>query len=202
MMLHFGFSVVVACLGMVMLPVVAQAQLSPAFAEAALAATDVAVPSPQARQAEGLRLQAKRAALEQAFQQDMAICYQQFDVTRCRNVARDKRIEANAALRKEELRYNARERRMAAEEAQLRVEDKQREAQRKAQEAAASEVSVPAQGNRPSDVAAQQRSDNLQRAAYEQKQREAADRRSSLEKRLRERDKPPAAPLPIPEAAK
>ena len=202
MMLHFWLSVVVGCLGLVVVPALAQPQRIPATSEVALATDDVAVPSPQERQDEGLRLQAKRSALEQTYQQDMAICYQQFDVTRCRNVARDKRIEANAALRKEELRYNARERRIAAEEAQRRVEDKQRDAQRKMQEAATNEVSVSAQGNRTFDAAAQQRNDNNQRAAYEQKQREAADRRSSLEKRLRERDKPPAAPLPIPEAAK
>lgn len=202
MMLHFWFSVVVGWLGMVVLPVLAQPQVTPSEAKAEASVTQAAAPSPQERQDEGLRLQARRATLEQTYQKDMAVCYQQFDVTRCRNVARDKRIEANAALRKEELSHNARERRMAAEEAQRRVEDKQREAQRKAQEAASNEASVPAQGNRLSDVAAQQRNDNNQRVAYEQKQREAADRRSSLEKRLRERDKPPAAPLPIPEAAK
>lgn len=202
MMRHLGFSAFVGCLGMVVLPVLAQPLVTPATAEVALVATDPAVPSPQERQAEGVRLQTKRAALEQTYQQDMAICYQQFDVTRCRNVARDKRIEANAALRQEELAYNARERRIAAEEAQRRVQDKQREAQQKEQEATLRENSEASHSNRAAVSATQQHKDNNQRAAYEQKQREASERRSSLERRLRERDKPPAAPLPIPEAAK
>ena len=42
----------------------------------------------------------------------------------------------------------------------------------------------------------------LEAARERAKQREAAERRSSIDKRLRERDKPPAAPLPVPEAAK
>ncbi len=179
----------IACLfSTVVLPVVAQPN--------ALALT------PQESQAEGLRLQARRAELERIYQQDMAVCYQQFDVTRCRNVARDKRIEANATLRKDELAYNARERRLAAEEAQRRSDDRLRQAQRNAQEAALPENALPTQSQRQSDITPQQRNGNNQRAAYEEKQREAADRRSRLEKRLRERDKPPAAPLPIPEAAK
>lgn len=202
MMMHFRFSAFVGCLGMVVLPVLAQPQVTPATAQAALTATDVAVPSSQERQEEGLRLQARRAALEQTYQQDMAVCYQQFDVTRCRYVARDKRIEASAALRKEELAYNARERRIAALEAQRRLEDKQRDAQQKDQEATLRSRFEISQDNRSADLSAQQHKDNNQRAAYEQKQREASERRSSLEKRLRERDKPPAAPLPIPEAAK
>ena len=93
MMRHLGVSAFVGCLGMVVLPVLAQPLGTPATAEVALVATDPAVPSPQERQAEGVRLQTKRAALEQTYQQDMAICYQQFDVTRCRNVAHFKTIQ-------------------------------------------------------------------------------------------------------------
>lgn len=187
MMLRARFMAVAGCLVLAVVPVFAQT---------------VADPSPQQRQEEGMRLQARRAALEQTFQQDMAVCYQQFDVTRCRHVARDKRIEASTALRQEELAYNARERRIAAEEAQRRTEDKQRDALLKAQDAAAIDAGAPDPSNRLSDAAQPQRNVNSQRAAYEQKQREAAERRSNLEKRLRERDKPPAAPLPVPEVAK
>jgi hypothetical protein len=36
------------------------------------------------------------------------------------------------------------------------------------------------------------------RGEYEQKQREAAQRRAEIEKKIRERSKEPAAPLPVP----
>ena len=142
------------------------------------------------------QLQARRAAMEQAYQQDMAVCYQRFDVVSCRNEAREKRIETNAALRKDELAHNARERQRAADEAQRRADEKQRDAQEKAVEASTRET-IP--NTSPKSPPSQ---DSSQRAAYEQKQREAAERRSNIDKRLRERDKAPAAPLPLPEAAK
>ena len=144
------------------------------------------------------QLQARRAALEKNFQQEMALCYQRFDVVSCRNEVREKRIEANAVLRKEELAQNASDRQRAAEEAQRRTDEKQRDAQEKAMEAASREATSSA--NRSPKT--QPINDGSQRAAYEQKQREAAERRSDIDKRLRERDKPPAAPLPIPQAAK
>ena len=142
------------------------------------------------------QLQARRAAMEQAYQQDMAVCYQRFDVVSCRNEAREKRIATNAALRKDELAHNALERQRAADEAQRRADEKQRDAQDRAVEASTRET------NPNISPKAQPINDNNQRAAYEQKQREAAERRSNIDKRLRERDKAPAAPLPIPEAAK
>jgi hypothetical protein len=146
--------------------------------------------------AQSEQLQARRAAMEQAYQQDLAVCYQRFDVVSCRNEAREKRIETNAALRKDELAHNARERQRAADEAQRRADEKQRDAQEKAVEAATRETNP---NNSPK---AQPINDTNQRVAYEQKQREAAERRSNIDKRLRERDKPPATPLPLPEAAK
>ena len=146
--------------------------------------------------AQSEQLQARRAAMEQAYQQDMAVCYQRFDVVSCRNEAREKRIETNAALRKDELAHNALERQRAADEAQRRADEKQRDAQDKAVEASTRET-TPNIPPKPQPI-----NDNSQRAAYEQKQREAAERRSKIDKRLRERDKPPAAPLPLPEAAK
>ncbi len=142
------------------------------------------------------QLQARRAAMEQAYQQDMAVCYQRFDVVSCRNEAREKRIETNAALRKDELAHNARERQRAADEAQRRADEKQRDAQEKAVQASTREAIPNTSPKSPSSQ------DSSQRAAYEQKQREAAERRSNIDKRLRERDKAPAAPLPLPEAAK
>lgn len=159
-------------------------------------------PSLAERQAQGAQLQERRAALEKAHQQEVAECYQKFDVTRCRNAAREKRIEANAALRQEELAHSARERMLAAQEAQRRSEEKQREAQSKAQSKAQEGVAPSTESRAVRDPQVKQRQDNQQRAAYEQKQREAAERRERLENRLRERDKPPADPLPMPTSSK
>ena len=159
-------------------------------------------PSLEERQAQGAQLQARRTALEKTYQQEVAQCYQKFDVTRCRNAAREKHIEANAALRQEELAHSARERLLAAQEAQRRSEEKQREAQSKAQSKAQEGVVPSTESRAVRDPQLQQRQDNQQRAAYEQKQREAAERRERLENRLRERDKPPADPLPMPVSSK
>ena len=159
-------------------------------------------PSLEERQAQGAQLQARRAALEKTYQQEVAQCYQRFDVTRCRNAAREKHIEANAALRQEELAHSARERLLAAQEAQRRSEEKKREAQSKAQSKAQEGVVPSTESRAVRDPQLQQRQDNQQRAAYEQKQREAAERRERLENRLRERDKPPADPLPMPVSSK
>jgi hypothetical protein len=202
MMLPFRLSVFVCCLGMTVLPALAQADRSASALDESRTSRQSPEPDQKDRQAQGVQLQARRAALEKTYQEDIALCYQQFDVTGCRNVAREKRIEANAVLRKDELAYNARERRIASEEAQRRLDDKQLEAQRKTQEVALTDASLPRQSTRSTEVAVQQRNESSQRAAYEKKQREAIERRSNIEKRLRERDKPPAAPLPVPEAAK
>ena len=142
------------------------------------------------------QLQARRAAMEQTYEQDMAVCYQRFDVVSCRNEAREKRIETNAALRIDELAHNASERQRAAEEAQRRADEKQRDALEKAMQASTRESPISISPKSPPSQ------DSSQRAAYEQKQREAAERRSNIDKRLRERDKPPAAPLPLPEGVK
>ena len=178
---------------MVVLPVASAQSPLPAASEAPLEL------SQEEREAEGARLNARRAALEQRYQQDLKDCYQKFDVTRCRVSARERRIEANESLRKEELVYNARERRIASQQAQQRLQERQEEAQRKADEALSN---PPKQPKQQTDEATKRQNEITQRAQYEQKQREAQERRNSAEKRLRERDKPPADPLPAPGANK
>ena len=56
-------------------------------------------PSEQERQAQSALLDARRKALEDTYNHDMRLCYQQFNVTNCQLLARDRRIEANAQLR-------------------------------------------------------------------------------------------------------
>jgi hypothetical protein len=152
------------------------------------------------RNAERERLTRERRQLEDNYKQDMRLCYQDFDVTSCRLKARDRRIDANAVLRKEELKFNASERLIQAEEAKRSVAERTSEAERKKSEAeraaamAASKDRADANAQKQIDHALQ----GTKRGEYEQKQREAAQHRADVEKKQRERTKQPAAPLPVP----
>lgn len=202
MMCHHPLSIFLCGLSILVFTSLAQADERFHASGVTPASSQVPEPSQFERQAEADRLQARRVALEENYQKDVAICYQQFDVTSCRNKAREKRIALNAALRKEELAHSARERRIAADENQRRLEAKQQDAHHKAQETALNELAHSKKVDRTTDTALQQRNESNQRAAYEQKQREANEKRTSLDKRMREREKPPAAPLPIPAGTK
>ncbi len=152
------------------------------------------------RNAERERLARERRQLEDNYKQDMRLCYQNFDVTSCRLKARDRRIDANAVLRKEELNFNASERLIQSEEAKRSVAERTSEAERKKSEAeraaaiAASKDRADANAQKQIDHALQ----GTKRGEYEQKQREAAQHRADVEKKQRERTKQPAAPLPVP----
>lgn len=152
------------------------------------------------RNAERERLARERRQLEDNYKQDMRLCYQNFDVTSCRLKARDRRIDANAVLRKEELKFNASERLIQAEEAKRSVAERTSEAERKKSEAdraaamAASKDRADANAQKQIDHALQ----GTKRGEYEQKQREAAQHRADVEQKQRERTKQPAAPLPVP----
>jgi colicin import membrane protein len=155
-------------------------------------------PSVQERQAESARLDARRLALEDRYTQDMRLCYQEFDVTSCRLKARDRRIEDNVQLRKDELAFKNLERQIKAEEIKQRMLDKQAQAQQQEVERqhAAQEAQERVQ-EQAAKVSAHE-AKGEQRQAYEKKQREAQSHRDNLERKLRMRDKPPAAPLPEP----
>ena len=152
------------------------------------------------RHAERQRLTVARQKLEEQYRQDMRQCYQNFDVTSCRLKARDRRIDANNVLRKDELQFNAQERRIQAEDAQRALAERNSEAERKKSDAeraaaiAASKERVDANAQKQIDHALQ----GTKRGDYEQKQREAAQHREDIAKKLRERNKEPAAPLPVP----
>jgi hypothetical protein len=103
-------------------------------------------------------------------------------------------------LRKDELRYNAIERRIQAAEAVERMNEKNSDAKVKEAEAQRAQA-VQARMDRADANAQKQIEHELQgtkRGEYEQKQREAAQHRADLERKLRERTKEPAAPLPVP----
>lgn len=157
-------------------------------------------PTESERNEQRARLTQQRQQLEDQYRQDMKRCYQNFDVTSCRLKARDRRIEAHQVLRKEELQFNASERVIQAEEAKRSLAERNSEAARKDAEAA--RIAAIAASKERADANAQKKIDHAlqgsKRGDYEQKQREAAERRLDVEKKIRERNKEPAAPLPVP----
>ena len=157
-------------------------------------------PSAAERNEERLRLSGERQALEDQYKQDMQQCYQKFDVTSCRLKARERRIEANASLRKEELRFNAQERLIHALEARRQLAERNSESEQK--KAQADRAAAVAAAKDRADANAQKQLDHAlqgtKRGEYEQKQREAAQRREDAAKNMRERKGEPAAPLPVP----
>ena len=167
---------------------------------AAASQVSVGIPSEAERNAERNRLSGERQMLENQYKEDMKACYQKFDVTRCRVTARDRRIEANATLRQEELRFNAQERQIHAIEVRRQLLERTSEAEQKKSEAdraaavAASKERAQGNANKQIDHALK----GTKRGEYEQKQREAAQHRADVERKLRERSKDAAAPLPVP----
>jgi HD-GYP domain-containing protein (c-di-GMP phosphodiesterase class II) len=143
---------------------------------------DTRFPSEEERNEERSRLSRERQALEEQYKRDMQQCYQNFDVTSCRLKARNRRIEANSVLRKDELRFNAQERQIHAMDA------------RRTAAIAASKDRADVNAQKQIDHALQ----GTKRGEFEQKQREAAQRREDAAKKIRERKGEPAAPLPVP----
>jgi len=157
-------------------------------------------PSAAERNDERLRLSGERQALEDQYKQDMQQCYQKFDVTSCRLKARERRIEANAALRKEELRFNAQERQIHALETRRQLAERSSDAEQK--KAQADRAAAVAAAKDRADANTQKQLDHALQGTklgeYEQKQGEAAQRREDVAKTIRERKGEPAATLPVP----
>lgn len=176
--------------------------LTPQAQTAVLAASQdtPSFPSETERNAERTRLSNLRQALEDQYKSDMTQCYQKFDVTSCRSKARERRIEANALLRKDELRFQAQERQIHATETRRNLAERTSEAEQKKSEVERA-ANIAAAKDR-ADAHAQKQIDHAlqgtKRGEYEQKQREAAQHREDVAKKIRERKGDPAAPLPVP----
>lgn len=144
------------------------------------------------------QLATRRQQLETDYNEAMKLCYQKFDVTSCRLDARERRLQANAVLRKDEIVFNTVDRRLRAEEAERRSAENDAAARDREQ---ARQTEAADNAKALADRAAQKQADHAtrgqQREAYDQKQREAAQRRTDLEQKRRERAKPAAA-LPLP----
>lgn len=175
------------------------AQLNVATPAVASASATHAFASEEERAAERQRLDQKSRLIEDQYKQDMTQCYQKFDVVSCRLQARERRIEAKAALRQEELPFKAMERHIKTEEAKQKLAERQSEAKLKKDEADRAEAIAAAKAR--ADANAQKQIDHAlqgtKRGDYEQKQREAAQHRADVEKKLRDSNKEPAAPLPV-----
>jgi hypothetical protein len=178
----------------------AEGQAESASTRTVAASDALAFPSEDVRAQERQRLDAIAQQIEEQYKQDMKLCYQLFDVVSCKIKARDRRIEAKAALRKEELPFKAMERQIKTEEAKQRLAERQSDAKLKKDEADRAEAIAAAKDR--ADRHAQKQIDHAlkgtKRGDYEQKQLEAAQHREDVAKKLRERDKEPAAPLPVP----
>jgi hypothetical protein len=158
-------------------------------------------PSPDELKAQSAVLDARRLALDDQYKQEMRLCYQNFDVTSCRLQARDKQIQANAQLRKDELAHKNLERQIKSAQAQQRSLERDSQEQ---QQQADREQAVKAAREREqsqADKLSEHAAKGGQREAYEQKQREAQTHRDDLEKMRRERNANPAKPLPVPGTA-
>ncbi len=158
------------------------------------------LPSQEALNQAQQRLVQKGHQIEEAYKDAMRQCYQKFDVVSCRTKARDQRIEAQAELRREELPLKAMDRQIKAEEAQRRLAERLSEAKRRQEEA--DRAKTTSDDKQATDALAQKQMDSTlpgsKRAEFEQKQRDAAQHRADLEKRMRDRNTEPAAPLPVP----
>ena len=159
-------------------------------------------PSEEERLAESAKLDARRLALEDAYKQDMRLCYQQFNVTSCRLQARDRRIEANAQLRKDELAYKDMERRINTDQVKQRMAERALEQDQRQQEREQAVQQSKDREQRHADKLADHAAKGGNREAYEQKQREAQAHRDNLEQKRRERAKPAASTLPAPGASR
>ena len=169
-------------------------------ADAQPQSTRSAFPSVEERDEIRDSLKLRRDALEDQYKQDMRICYQRFNVTSCRLEARDRRIEASEALRKEENTFHALERQIKAQEARDSLAERNSDAERdKAEKDRAAAVAAArdrASANEQKNL--DQALKGTKRGEYDQKLRDAAEHKANLEKRLRERTKTPAEPLPVP----
>ena len=164
-------------------------------------ASEADLPDRAALSARGAELKAQRDALERDYKAKLKQCYQEFNVTACRNEARENYTVAHRALRKLEVAQGTQERKIQASDARQRLSERQTEATERAQDA---QRAQQAAADRATNNA-QKQSDHIpeatKRAQYDQKQREAEQRREDLAKRERQREKPRSAPLPAPGGA-
>jgi len=159
---------------------------------------DASTLDPVAVSAWGRDLKSKRDTLENRYKEELKQCYQRFNVTGCRDEARERYVIEHRALTKLELDQAAQQRALDAADARQRLSERQAEAQDRAREAERAQQEAVERANRNASKQTDHIPESSKRGEYEEKQRDAQERRKESERRAREREKPRAAPLPAP----
>ena len=157
-------------------------------------------PAADALAARGAALQSQRDALESRYKQTVRDCYQQFNVTDCRNQARERYIADHRALREQELQHSEQERQARTAAARERLQTKQLDAGDRVREAARASEAAQNRQQEQQRKQADHDATGSRRAETLERQEDARAHRADVERRARERerDKPRAAPLPSP----
>ncbi len=158
---------------------------------------------------ERARIDAERAAAQQAYGQEEADCYQRFAVNDCLREVRKRRRVTLEELRRQEIVLNDARRAAAAAEQVRRVEQRSAEREepvprgrddtaRPERENAGARAPVAAASApvRPAAPDAARRAE--QQRAYELRQRQAEERRLQREQQQREQGPRNSKPLPVP----
>jgi len=160
------------------------------------------------------RIARERAQVEAGYRDEAARCAGQFSVTACVDRARSQRRIAIERLDHERAVLDGMERKRRAAERTQRIQDKVRAAESRPppvvkevprsakalrSSASGAAASTPMASEPASAAAARPGAE----AAYERRQREAAEHREAVERRnaARAARRTPAAPLPVPSAA-
>ena len=150
----------------------------------------------EALSAKGRELKAQRNALDARYRGELKQCYQEFNVTACRNEAREKYAVDHRELSKREQAQAAQERRVSADDARRRLAQRQNESADREREAQRAQQESIDRAQRNADKQNDHAPEASKRSQFDEKQRDAQQRREEIQRRERERDKPRAAPLP------
>lgn len=172
---------------------------------------------------ERARIAAERAKADAQFAQDEKACYARFAVNDCQNEARARRRETLADLRRQEVSLNDAQRKRKGADRIRSIEERagqqkqEREAQDRAKAADSAKSREERAAQKASDRAAGEASHQARPAKTDEGERshkkvdtadalkknnerlqEAKARRERVEKKQKERQKPPATALPVP----
>lgn len=154
------------------------------------------LPNRDAVHAKGQELKIQRDTLEAGYKQALKQCYQEFNVTSCRNQAREKYVVSHRTLRKQEVEHAAQERQIQAADARQRRAERQAEAASHAEDAQRAQQASAERAAHNAQKQTDHVPDASKRSQYDEKIEDAQRRREDAQRRAKERDKPRAAPLP------
>jgi len=170
--------------------------------------------------AEQARIVAEREQADATYRQEEKACYGKFAVNDCLKAAKTKRREAHAALRRQEVSLNDADRQRKAATRLREVEERAatpapprpqavpplsgrvdesaaKEASRQAQAASRQQRSQEHQAGKTAEREERKNAAPVNQQRHEARLQQAAERRARLDKRLADRKKPAAQPLPL-----